>query len=82
MEKSGGGSAKKSSIHKVIPLCGPSCKLRLARFSAWLKFQYMAECGNIALLLTSQKEENDIKPISCETLYQYVYLDTISFCAT
>ena len=22
-----------------MPLCGPSCKLRLARFSAWLKLQ-------------------------------------------
>ena len=26
-------------LQKIVPLCGPSCKLRLARFSAELKFQ-------------------------------------------
>ena len=30
----------------IIPLCGPSCKLRLARSSARLRFQDGAECGN------------------------------------
>ena len=32
---------------KIMPLCALSCKIRLARFSARLKFQDRAECGNI-----------------------------------
>jgi hypothetical protein len=37
--KSGGGAAKNCIFVKIMPLRGPSCKLRLARFSAKLKFQ-------------------------------------------
>ena len=28
----------------------PSCKLELARFSAWLRIQDGAECGNISII--------------------------------
>jgi hypothetical protein len=31
---------------KLIPICGPSCKLILTRFSARLKFQYRTKSGN------------------------------------
>jgi hypothetical protein len=36
----------------------PSCRLRLARFSARLKFQDRAECGNNRLHLSSMQEED------------------------
>ena len=34
---------------KIVPLVAPSCKLRLAKFSAELKLQDRAESGNIEL---------------------------------
>ena len=34
----------------IIPLHGPSCKLRLARLSAKLKFQARPKYGNIEMI--------------------------------
>ena len=31
----------------IVPILAPSCKLKLARFSAELRIQDGAECGNI-----------------------------------
>ena len=36
------------SFRKYYHFVAPSCKLELARFSAWLRIQDGAECGNIA----------------------------------
>ena len=59
--KCGGGSAKKCILVKIMPLCGPSCKLRLARFSAKLKLQDRAECGKISQIVNENHSEQWIK---------------------
>ena len=41
----------------IVPILAPSCKLKLARFSAKLRIQDGAECGNITKIIMIQKLE-------------------------
>ena len=47
----------------IAPILAPSCKLKLARFSAKLRIQDGAECGNIQFLelLTQLKIKENIQ---------------------
>ena len=44
-----GGWRKGGSFRKYYHFVAPSCKLELARFSAWQRIQDGAECGNITM---------------------------------
>ena len=56
-----GGWRVGGSFRKYYHFVAPSFKLELARFSAWLRIQDGAECGNICISPgTSMKCNHDI----------------------
>ena len=47
----------------IVPILAPSCKLKLARFSAKLRIQDGAQCGNILKYFFGRDE---VPPLICE----------------
>ena len=54
----------------IVPILAPSCKLKLSRFSAKLRIQDGAECGNMEKLVRStQNYSKGLVKLRCPDSY-------------